>query len=294
MSWLSLALVAALLKSFSSVSEKQVLNKEDAAVYTSAFSFVIAFISLPLLWFVKDTDLTAVDFGIIYIVSIVSVVSSLTAAECIKKLDISESAPLFALSPLLVTFMSVFFLHESINFFQLIGILISVFGVFVLEYHTHRDEDKGQIKNPRAATYFTLFISLIFFSVASVLDRYVVYDRGIDPLYFLFIIQFFILINICIYDITFSKGMRTKIINPKLFLRISFWANLIFIMAHRVVHMFAVQMIGAGVLNTVKQVNVFFTTLIGGTLFTEKHIFQRLIGCACIISGIVLVIIWSM
>jgi drug/metabolite transporter (DMT)-like permease len=294
MSWLSLALIAALLKSFSSLSEKQVLTKEDALVYTTAFSFVIAFISLPLLWFIKDTSISSSTLGVIYFCSLMSVFSSITAAMCIKKLDISESASLFALSPLIVTFLSILFLHEPINSVQLIGIFISVFGVFVLEYHTHRPENQGEIKSSNVSAYIILFISLIFFSVGTALDRYIIHDRGVSPLYYLLVIQFFVLLNICIYNLICNRrNIGRKVINPKLFLRISFWANMVFIVAHRIVHMFAVQMIGAGVLNAVKQLNTFFTTLIGGKFFLEKHILQRLVGCSCIIAGIILVIIWS-
>jgi drug/metabolite transporter (DMT)-like permease len=292
MSWLSLALLAAFLKSVSNVSEKQVLIKEDVLVYTSAFSFVIAFVSLPLLFFIDDKSISATNLGIIYISSLISVVASLTAAKCIKQLDISESAPLFALSPLLVTFLSIIFLGESINPLQIIGILISVFGVFVLEYHTHHDELAEEKKN-RTGAYIILLISLIFFSFSVVMDRYVIYNRNINPLYALLIIQFFILFNIAVYDALFNKSTNTKLINPKLFLRVSFWTNVVCIIAHRVVHVQAVQLIGASVLNAVKQVSVFFTTIIGGNIFQEKHILQKLVGCACIISGILLVIIYS-
>jgi drug/metabolite transporter (DMT)-like permease len=261
-------------------------------VYTSAFSFVIAFVSLPLLFFIDDKSISATNLGIIYISSLISVVASLTAAKCIKQLDISESAPLFALSPLLVTFLSIIFLGESINPLQIIGILISVFGVFVLEYHTHHDELAEEKKN-RTGAYIILLISLIFFSFSVVMDRYVIYNRNINPLYALLIIQFFILFNIAVYDALFNKSTNTKLINPKLFLRVSFWTNVVCIIAHRVVHVQAVQLIGASVLNAVKQVSVFFTTIIGGNIFQEKHILQKLVGCACIISGILLVIIYS-
>ena len=292
MSWISFALIASLLKSISNISEKHVLFKEDALSYTTAFSLAIAILSLPFLFFIKDTSLSSTDLLIIYISSLTSVASSLTAANCIKKLDISESAPLYALSPLIVTFLSIIILKEHVFPLQLVGILITVFGVFVLEYHTHT-RDLNEDKKIRIGAYGVLAVSLIFFSLSAVLDRFVIHNRSIAPLTYLLIIQFFVFLNIVIYDTLFFKKSKTASFDIKVFFRISFWINIVCIIAHRVVHTFTVQMIGASLLNSVKQVNVFFTTLIGGKLFEEKHILQRLVGCVCIIAGITLIVIFS-
>lgn len=308
MTWLTLALIAAFLKSMSALSEKEVLTKEDFRIYTSAFSLVIAFLSLPLMFFVGDFNLSSFDVLLIFIASLVSVVSSVTAAYSMQKLDIGESSALFALSPLLVTLLAVAFLHESLAAMQVAGIALSALGVYVLEHRfSHHLEvnilPKSQLalaaknsekisQKKKWLTYALLAVSLVFFSIGSITDRYIIHDQGVNPLLYLVIVQFFLLFNLIIYDLASIKKMRGKIVNPRLFLRFSFWVNIIVIICHRVVHSLAVGMIEISILNAVKQISAVFTTIIGGTFFTEKHRLKRALGCTLITAGVLIVVLW--
>ncbi len=295
-----LALLASFFKSIANIAEKQVLTDEDVEIYSSQLSFVLAFISLPLLFFVKSFDISTSALLIIFGTSFCSIVAALTSVWIIKKMDLSESAILFAASPIIIAITAGILLQEKLTPMIITGILVSCLGIFILEYHNPKSE-KHNLTFPaphgipapekKMVLYFILLISLICFSLGAIADRFVIYDMGVDPILYLIIIQFFILFNFALIDLFVSKKMKRKVINPKLFLRKSFWTNVIFILAHRVSHMFAVQMMQISILNAIKQSSAVFTTVLGGRIFKEKHMLKRGIACLAVVCGVVLVIV---
>lgn len=300
MTWITLALIASLAKAFANLSEKQILTKEEASVYVSVFSFVIAFLSLPLLFFVEDPHLSIETGLIIFFISTLSVASALTAAYVIQKLDVSESAGLFALSPLFVTIFATIFLRETVAVVQIAGIIISILGVYILEHRFNHHlvlgihgQEKLVLTNhsvKKTLTYVIFIISLILFSICTVADRYIIRERGVDPLLFLVVIQFFIVFNFLAYDMVARKNIKSMIIDPKLFLRLSFWTNIVSIAIHRISHMLAVSLVEISILNAFKQISAVFTTLLAGTFFKEKHQIRRILGCICIVIGVAIVV----
>ncbi len=295
-----LALLASFFKSIASIAEKQVLTDEGVEIYSSQLSFVLAFISLPLLFFVKSFDMSNSTLLIIYGTSLCSIVAALTSVWIIKKMEISESAVLFAASPIIIAITAGIFLQERLSPIAIAGILVSCFGIFILEYHNPKSEKHNlafpvshAIPGPerKAVLYLILCISLVCFSFGSIADRYVIHNIGIDPILYLIIIQFFILFNFALIDLFLSKRMNRKVINPRLFLRTSFWTNVIFILAHRISHMFALQMMQISILNAIKQSSAVFTTLLGGRIFREKHMIKRAVACLAVVCGVILVIV---
>ncbi len=295
-----LALLASFFKSIANIAEKQVLTEEGVEIYSSQLSFVLAFISLPLLFFVKSFDISNSALFITYGASFCSIIAALTSVWIIKKMDLSESAVLFAAGPVIIAIAAGVLLHEKITPLAIAGILVSCLGIFILEYHSPKSEKHNlafpvsdTIPGPekKAILYSLLFVSLIAFSLGAIADRYVIHNMGIDPILYLIIIQFFILFNFALIDLFLSKKMKRKVIDPKLFLRKSFWANVIFIIGHRVSHIFAVQMMQISILNAIKQSSAVFTTLLGGRIFKEKHMLKRGIACLAVVAGVVLVIV---
>lgn len=295
-----LAILAAFFKSVANVAEKQVLTKEDVEIYSSQLSFVLAFISLPLLFFVKSFDVSNSALLLIYGASACSIIAALTSVWIIKKLDLSESAVLFAASPIIIAVAAGVLLGERLSLVAIAGILVSALGIFILEYHNPKSEKHTiafhaphGIPGPEKKTtlYFLLLVSLICFSLGAVADRHAIHNLGIDPILYLIVIQFFILSNFALIDLFISRRMKRAVFNPSMFLRKSFWTNVIFILGHRIAHMFAVQTMQIGLLNAIKQISAVFTTILGGRIFKEEHMLRRTIACMAVVCGVVLVIL---
>lgn len=311
MTWITLACIAALFKSLATISEKHLLVKENASDYISGISFIIAICSIPLLYFVKDFTISSETFWITYGLSILAVIDALAIAYVVQKLDISESSVLFATTPIVVALFGTIFIDELLTQSQVFGIIISSLGLFILEHkHTKsvstlvhtidagtskpsQNENKNESKT---RLYCMLIIGLIFFGLTSIGDRYVIHYRGTDPLLFLFIAQVCISVNMFAFDIIkniFRKttSAKRKLMDPALLIQKSFWANVVFIISHRVTHMFAVNLIEAGLLNAVKQINAVIITILGGNLFKEKDLVRRTFACLVILAGVFMVIL---
>jgi drug/metabolite transporter (DMT)-like permease len=306
MTWLFLALFAALCKSLSVIAEKKVLQTEEAEIYTSQISLWLAIFSLPLLYFVQDFNVSLPILLIIYATSIASLVSALAASHVVQKLDISESSALFALSPIFVSTLAIILLKEILSPFQIIGIVVACIGVVILELHQktphthhplHFHLPNIHISKPvfsmdnKAGLYLLLFICLIFFAFASITDKYLIFHVGVDPILFLLLVQLFILINFLIIDLLFLKRLAKKQFYIHLLKNKSFLVNIVVIIIHRISHTYAVQLIEISILNAVKQVSAVITTIIGGKIFTEKYIIRRAFACVIIVIGIILIII---
>ena len=188
---------------------------------------------------------------------------------------------------------------------QIMGIALSALGVYVLEHRfTHHLDPhvlpenlpKVTLKTKKQRndmlTYTMLIVSLFFFSIGSIADSYIIFHRGIHPLLALVVIQFFILFNLLMFDMFTMKDIKRKMVNPRIFMKLSFWVNIIVILCHRVVHTFALSMTPISLLNAVKQINAVFTSIIGGKFFTEKHVAKRTFGCLLITVGVIVVVIW--
>lgn len=305
MTWVALAGIAALFKSLATISEKEILSKEGTTNYIAGISFIIAILSVPLLYFVKDPYLSTELFGYIYLVSMISVVSALSMAFVVKHLDISESSALFATTPIAVAIFGTILIDEVLTKGQIAGVIMSSFGLFILEFkHTNKhgvniNDKEHPDDHPvrgKKKLYTLLFIGLITFAISSVGDRYLIHYKGIDPLLFLVIVQLCISLNMFAYEIVKNAFMKPeeaqlKLMDPYLLLQKSFWANVIFIIAHRVTHMFAIQFVTAAVLNTAKQINAVITTVLGGKIFHEKDLLRKSLACLVIVSGAFLAIL---
>lgn len=302
-----LAIGASVLKTFSTISEKQVLTRAEPRVFTGSASLLIAFASLPLLFLAEKSTLTLYIFFLICISGIFSTASAITSAYVLKHLDISESASLFALSPAVITLLSMIFLNERLYVSQIIGIALSCVGIFILEGHKHSAKQDSHLpaltsnishidinqEKPRSKfkIYTVLLAALFFFSANAVLDKYVIDTWNINPILFLIIIQFFILFNFMILDLFTRKASHDESFDFNLLKRKSFWAHIFFVVLHRVVHVFAMRDMSISILHTIKQFSAVLTTILGGKLFTEKHMVRRTSACLCIVVGVVLAIV---
>lgn len=301
-----LALSASVLKTFSTLSEKQVLTRAEPGPFTATASFVLAFASLPLLYFVANSNIGSQALWMTALCAMFSTISGISSAYVLKNLDISESATLFALSPAVITLMSVFFLNEQLATIQFFGIGLSCIGIFILEGHRHSAKQDTHLtahgsnpahieipikSNKKIFMYIALLLALVCFSSSAVLDRYIVHHLGTDPILFLIIVQFFILLCFLIIDLFISKKGAVDSFDIQVLKRRSFWAHVCFVIAHRVFHMFAVRGMGASLLHAIKQSSVVLTTVLGGKIFTEKHMVRRTIACLCVVFGVLLAIL---
>jgi drug/metabolite transporter (DMT)-like permease len=198
-------------------------------------------------------------------------------------------------------------LGEQLNTIQLVGIGISCVGIFILEGHRHHTKQishdsalSGTLSHidipeekraSKTKVYFVLISALIFFSSNAVLDKYIIEKHAVNPIYLLVLIQLCILLNFIILHVYTRKEKTKSSFDLSLVHQMSFWGHIFFVIVHRVTHVLALREIGVALLHTIKQFSTVLTTILGGKLFTEKHMVRRTIACVCIVTGVVLAIL---
>ena len=136
--------------------------------------------------------------------------------------------------------------------------------------------------------FYYIFLALILYGFCSIFDKFIL--RTVSPLTYIPIVHFFIAINfiilICIFHNGF-EGIKHGIKNA------GKWIFLVAILVtgYRLAYAQAVSMTYVSLVIPIKRMSAFFATLIGGKIFHEKNLVQRVIACIIMLAGSFLVIL---
>ena len=284
MEWYVFALVCALLSGLSTIVKKKVLIDEHTIDFSVTFTVLMFIISLPLL-FLIDIHFTARFLLLTYIASLFGTVAFFFISKAMRHAPISIVSPLTNINPILLMVASFFILGERITFVQVFGIVIFVFGMYMLESRKH---DKflapiKRIKKERALTF--ILISGIFYAVSSMLDKVIL--TFTQPLKYLIVVQFFVALNFIILTIYKYKNpmhlIKKDISGPLLLASI-------LTLAQRLAQFQAVSLTYVSLVIPIKRSGALVSTLIGGELFHEKDLARKLIATIIIIFAAYLII----
>jgi uncharacterized membrane protein len=170
---------------------------------------------------------------------------------------------------------------------QLFGITLLIIGSYVLEAENHGTK-KIFTKTFKSNYFYYIFLGLILYAFCSILDKLIL--RTVSPLTYIPIVQFFIAINfiilICIFHNGF-QGIKHGIKNA------GKWIFLVAILvtSYRLFYAQAISMAYVSLVIPIKRMSAFFATAVGGRIFHEKNLTQRILACMIMIIGAFLVIL---
>ncbi len=293
MEWYVFALVAALLVSAQSILEKKSLYRThslDLATVLSIFNFIF----ILLLFNKVNFNLSFNAISLIYIASLVSTFAFWFAAKAIHHFNITTSIPLLALTPAITVILAFFFLNESLTFFEIFGIILMILGTYILKLEKNipnLDPFRKIIKS-RYGIY--ILLSLVFYGISSLYDKFIlspVNSTGVSPITYIFYLHFFTMINFIILMNLLHDGLKgivscTKKVGLGMIIILS-----LLITASRVSYAYAVPLAYISLVYAIVKSSSFFTTIIGGEIFHEKHILKKSIAALIILIGVYLIII---
>ncbi len=287
MEWYIFALLSAFFVSLGLILRKKVLLKEHVAEYLVVFYFISFLIILPFYKYV-NFSYSFKWYTIIFIKSLIGSTSLLLLCKSYKHLEISEVAPLTNLSPIILLFIAMLFLGETLSLSQFFGIFFIVLGAYSLEIdYRHKDFFKP-FKIFKGKYYVYVLLAMFGYSITATLDKFIL--TQVDYFSFYFIIKFFYLIIFILYHSIlydgyegFKKGI-TK--HGKLILFISVIA-----IAAALFYLKALSLAMVSLVIPIKRLSTLMTVIIGGTFFYEHGLIQRIIACILMIVGTVLIII---
>lgn len=288
MNWFLFIIMAAIFLGFHDIAQKKALYKEYALALLSASSLIVMVMSLPILFFGKIQIVGLSMLFLIFIKSLFAVLFFFLTTKALRKMDISEFAPLLNLSPLFLLVLSIIFLGEAIKVYQFLGILLIIVGAYILELKDGLWSPVKRIKNSRHI--HMIILGMIFGSIAALLDRYILI-QSINVETFYLYQRIIIAVLLFLGSAIFYDGYKDIIIVCRRSFMWVFVASIFYLVGDYLYFMaVAVPVAMISLVIPVKRTSTLVSTLLGGEFFQEKSLFRKSLACLIMLSGIFLIV----
>lgn len=294
-SWVMFALLSALFTSFLNITRKKALFKEHTLEFNAILSIFVFLFSLVFVTKV-NLDIPLWLFGVIFILAIFASCGMLLISKGYRHMPISVVDPLLNINPIFILFLAFLFLGERITGMQLGGVVLIVFGAYILEADHNFGNLRSNLLHMVKSKYTRyVIIGVMFFAVSATLDKFILSEMAKfipvenAPFTLLVVVWGFIaLIFSLLLSIRFNwhKGIEHGLsVSGKWIILCAFLAVLATFFYYKTLTLTLVSLA-----IPIKRLSTFFSTVIGGRLFHEKGLFLKGIACLVMISGAVLMI----
>jgi drug/metabolite transporter (DMT)-like permease len=290
MNWFFLALISALFLASSAIVEKRGLKKVHSVDFSAAVSLWGLVFSIPFLFFIDFSVFSPKVVIFIGASAFMAAAAFVLVAKGFRHLDISLVSPLLSLSPGVTAILGFLVLGEVLNIQHIVGVGCMIIGSYILAIDPNKTF-LNSFREFRQSSYIQLVLfSLVFYSIGAVLDRIIVSDLSVSVPAYIFSFHIFIAIFSLVIASIFGNGLKGVGLGI-----VRGGASAVFVsiltIGYRFFQMEALQVAFVGLVSAVKRSSSFFTTLIGGGLFHEKHVGRRLFASVTIIIGAVLMVL---
>ena len=288
MEWFAFAFTSALLSAGSALCEKKVLFKLSALEFSFIVSVLILIFTIPFFFFIDYSVITFQSMWILYFKTLLNSFAFLFVMLVIKNLEISEALPLMILTPAFVAIFAFIFIGDELSSKEVGGIALFIIGTYMLE-----NVSKKNLTYPfkvllKSKSHFYVLIALLLFTATSIMDRFLVTDLKLPVNTFIGFQHVFYALNFLVIYLIKKRGLSVEksILNNSLIL----WLVLIAILTvgYRYTQISAVTLAPVALIIAVKRISVFSSTLVGGKIFRDHHLYRRAIATVILIAGALL------
>jgi transporter family protein len=291
MSWFIFALLTAFLSSLAALFEKRALNRLHSIDFSAGIAFTTAFLTLPILFTASWEMVSVKALVLMFLLSFMAAWGFLNVTRGVRHMEISLSAPLFLLGPLITTIFAFIILGEKISLLQMAGMLVLMFGAYVLETK-HVLEGGEFLQNIWGNKYSRYIIfGLLLYGLTSVGDRVVVGLWNVPVPLYTAIIQLFIAVQFLFLTWKFRGS-------PLASMRLvqKYWVSILVLailtIGYRMTYGFAIAVAtSVGLVVAIKRTASLFATIIGGELFHDHGVLRKSIACIIMMVGVLLIAI---
>lgn len=284
--WLVLSLFTALAVSSQEAFTKKFfshLSPYEMTAYQLIYSLPLFAILLP--W-VRVPPLDTVFFWAFLVSIPLNAIAFLLHMLAIKLSPLSLTVPYLAFTPVFMIVTGFIFLDEVPNIYGFGGILFICVGGYILNLNPQKWSFWSPINLffKETGSWVMLIVAFLY-SFAAVIGKLAIVHSS--PVFFS--ISFSIVFNVIIIVFLLIIGkirLRTFAIEPVKGALVG-----CFLFAHVLLHGYAISMVTAAYMISVKRLNVLFGIMYAWLLFQEHHITIRFIGAALMVSGAVLIIL---
>ena len=289
MDWVVFTLIAAVLLGMKSVCAKKVLFQEHACEFMTTYSLLTFVFSLFFLYKMNFSMHYTVVL-LIYAKSFVLCIAWLFQTKALRHMDLSKTAPLLNLSPIFLIIFSAFFLNEIPTLVQFLGITFIIVGAYWLQSHHNIRQFLKPLHFFKSKYSIYILIALVGYSMCAIIDKIVL--KSINPYTYLFFSFLFLTLNYLIiqfYKYDGWKDIEQVIVESKGLI----FAVVVFGLIADILYFHAVAIPTAmiALIIPLKRISTLVATIVGGSLFHEKNLSHRVIGCVIMILGVFLIVI---
>ncbi len=284
--WYYLVILSSVVMGVSTIVEKYALKNQHATSFSASFSIVIALLSLLFLPFAKF-DITALEFAIIYLMSVLSATSYLFNARIYKHGSISVSTPVLSSLPQLFTVVLAFiFLGEKLSIIQYTAIAVLLGSTYIM-LMPQKGPNKKQFDSGKYV--YLLLSNTLIIATGGILMKYLL-NAGVN-LYAMFVLlEIFIALNMTMLISVKYNGIKEEIsnllTNKKVIISIALLSIL-----YRILYYASLQLAYVSIASPLRNsVSVIITIIIGGIIFKEGGIKRKLVITAVMLLMVYLII----
>lgn len=288
--WYNLALTSAFFSATAAIIEKKVLFKEKALGFSVTLALLNLIIAIPFFFFINFSVLTTSGLLVLFLKSFLGALAFLFVMIGIKNLEISKALPLLVLTPGLVAIGALIFLRESLSQLEILGMILLLGGTYVLQLKQRQTITSPWKSFIKSKGNLYIVGALILFTITSILDKAILKNFKVPVNAFMGFQHLFLAI-IFISFILFSG--KTKQLKPVFKNSLKYMIILALItITYRYTQILAVKAAPVALVLSIKRISVFFAVIIGGRLFKDHNLLQRIIATAIMVIGAVLVIVY--
>lgn len=285
-------LLTAVLAAAAAVTIKHTLFREHAMEFAATLALVAALITAPRLFYIDYAAIPLHAYALLITIALLGATAYLFVAKAVRHMPISLSSPLLVLGPAFSALMAFFVLKETLTLTNITGLALVIGGVYTLEHHhgVSIRKNLGLISKNKHIKY--ILVALLLYATTGTADRYLLNTLGMNVFDYLALVHvliagFFFLLLWLFYDGMegikhgFKNALIPIVIVAILTLGYRYTQSAAFSLAEGKL----------GLVEALKRTSALFVTIVGGSLFHEKELPQRIFATLIIIGGVLLIII---
>jgi drug/metabolite transporter (DMT)-like permease len=201
--WYYFALMSSILLGMFTILEKFSLKQEHATAFASAFSFIAAIISLPLLLLSQSFSFSPLQLALVFANGVLIALTYLLAARVYKHGSVSVASAAFSSLPsLFVVLLALPLLGETLTLTQYVSIAVITVVIYSLLF------DRRRAKAFDSSKYTTMIIVRSFLVAAqAILTKYILL-MGVDVYAFFVLSEMFVAFDFAVFISLKYGGMK--------------------------------------------------------------------------------------
>ena len=290
MTWFVIALLSAFLSAFAAITQKKVLFSLGALEFSFLLSLVNLVFSIPFFFFIDYGTINSFNLLVLFIKSVIGVGAFFCVMLSLKNLEISNALPLLALTPGFIAVFAFIFLGEALKTAEVVGLIILMLGTYILE-----SGNSTKIIFPfsillKSKYHRFVILALLLFTASSILDKLLLIKLNLSPISLTAFQHIYFAIIFSIVFFIFRKKTEPL---PNITNKINLgWIALISVLTigYRYTQVVAIGLASVALVLAVKRTSVFWATIIGGKIFSDKDLLKRSIAAVLILIGAILIL----